>query len=224
MSIKSEDLVAPVQRPDVVTPYLDAFRNAWTARFQRPLFPEAPAVIASPAAAFVAPMAVPAARAKYKKNAAVLVFTLIFALLAVIVAAANYVLDKLTFLGDYSSYVTAYTDTSVDLLGFGTPDFAALSTLVPYVFAASAVLALVTAIVAIAALASKKRLLVWIAALLAFVFGLGVALVPMIDIGFGDLTGLITPDGILLGIGFFILLGCELAAFILSCFGNKKAK
>lgn len=223
-----EDIIIPADRPEVITPYLEAYRSAWNTRFPKATFaPVSSVVTESP---FVAAAAPAACAKKYRKRAAMIAIAMVFALVAVAVAVLSY----LALLGDFDKYTVIFSGTTVknfvDTLMDGTTATAIKDIIlfyaVPVAFLAGILFALVTVIVGIAALASKKRVLVFVTALIALIFGLasgGVFFYKEFSKAGFDLVKFINPledTGIVFG--YCIALAAQLISFIFSCFCYKK--
>lgn len=199
-----------VSRDEVVTPYKQAYRHAFTERFDHVYEANLGDGIEAIGTKYGTPKAVvaaaPAAVASgYKKNPAMIVISLVLALLAVAFAALSYFklsfLDSLPVLG---GTVADIVDGAIDL------DYASIALL------ASVAGSLALVLTAIIGLALKGRTLYWIAGLVAVALGLAAGVLVLVDAGFGDILGT-------LGYGFIAIVGAELLAFVVACFGNSKA-
>jgi uncharacterized membrane protein len=195
-------------KDEVVTPYKQAYRYAFTERFDHVTGPNEPAFALGDGIEAVGTKkgeSKPAlVKAGFKKNPAAIVIALIFALLAIAFAALSYF--KMSFLDSldvFGGTIADVVDNAIDL------NYASIALL------ASLVGALALVLTAIIGLAAKGRTLYWIAGLVAVVLALAAGALQLIDVGFDDILGS-------LGYGYIALAGAELLAFISACFGNIK--
>lgn len=204
---------------EVITPYRSAFYTAHEVRFGAPV-EEAYAV---------APQAAPAeVKAKccggYKKNSAIITIVGILSLLVVAVAAISYI--GIASIAKYTAIfggkgIESTIENAINLFKDGSAEI--LDYIVPLGILASVVVAFCIFISAIAGLASKGRILFWLAALVALLLAAASAVVYYLSFTSVDLVDFITPGGDYLGIGFIAILGLEFITLILACFANKKA-
>lgn len=208
----------------VVTPYLAAYGTARIERFSKiteDYLYAAPA--AAPVAAPVYDYAAPKKACGYAKCPAIITIVLILALLVVAFAAISYI--GIEAIKDYTTVYGAGTvETMVtDAINlFKDGGTAVLDYIVPIAFLASIVVAFCIFISAIAGLASKNRILFWVAALVMVLLTIASAVCYYISLDKVGFVDFLTPGGDYLQIGFFVVLGLQLITLIVSCFANKK--
>lgn len=192
-----------VTKDEVVTPYKQAFSYAFTERFER----VGEVYIAADEAVADAPVV--AARG-FKKNPAIIVISMIFALLAVAFAALSYF--EMAFLADFDIFGGTLKNAVDAAIAFDVTDLVCIANIA---LLASVVGALALVLTAIIGLAANGRTLYWIAGLVSVVFGLAAGALVLVDAGFDTILET-------LGYGYIALAGAELLAFIFACFGNCK--
>ena len=188
-------------KDEVVTPYKQAYRYAFTERFDRvgEVFVSADGEVAAPAAA-----------RGFKKNPAIIVISMVFALLAVAFAALSYF--EMAFLADFDVFGGTLKDVVDKAIAFDVTDLVCIANIALLASVVGAVALVLTAIIGLAA---QGRTLYWIAGLVSVVFGLAAGALVLVDAGFDTILET-------LGYGYIALAGAELLAFIFACFGNCK--
>lgn len=220
-----------VTQNGVVTPYLNAYGKAFTERFStdEDFFFEASPANYSPIAGEADPAPeyqptyAPAKTCGYKKCPVAIIIVLILSLLVIAFAAISYIgIDAI------SDYTTVYGVDSIDGMVQDTINLfkdggaKVLDYIVPIALLAGIVVAFCIFISAIAGLASKGRILFWIAALVMVVLTLASAVCYFISLDSVGFVDFVSPGGDYLQIGFFILLGLQLLTLVVACFANKK--
>ncbi|HOK82314.1 MAG TPA: hypothetical protein PLA09_06095 [Clostridia bacterium] len=221
----------------VVTPYLKAYGSAFAERFgisedryydAAPVAPVEAAPAEEPvyAAPVAAPKAAPAAKCGYKKCNIVIAIVLFLSLLIIAFAAISYIgIDSI------KDYTTIYGGNALDVIIddvialFGAdaqPEI--LDYIIPIALLASLVVAFCIFVSSIAGLASRNRIMLWIAALLMFLLTVASAVCYYFSLSEVEITDFIMPGGDYLQIGFFVLLGLQLVTLIVSCFANSKVR
>lgn len=195
-------------KQEVVTPYKQAYRYAFTERFDHVNEPNPPEYSLGDGIEAVGSKKrganVSASKCGYEKNSAVIVIVLVLSLLAVAFAALSYF--ELTFLESLpvlGGTIATVVDGAIEL------DYASIALL------ASIVVAVTLVITAIIGLAVNGRILYWLAALVAVVLAAVAGVLVLVDAGFDDILGT-------LGYGFIAIIGLELLALICACFANSK--
>lgn len=215
-----------VTEKGVVTPYLNAYGKAFTERFNANediFFEAAPANYVAAPVTFIdsAPAAIKVC--KYKKCPAAIVITLILSLLVLAVAAISYIgieaISKYTTIYGSGTIDTIVTNT-INMFKDGATDV--LAYVVNIGLLAGIVVAFCIVISAIAGLASRRRILFWVAALIMVLLTVASAVCYYLTLDGVDFVEFLKPTGDYLQIGFFALLGLQVITLIVSCFANKK--
>lgn len=220
-----EDIIVPAEKPEIITPYLAAYREAWLARFTKSAAAEDPfaAQYAAPAAPAV--FAAPAAKAGRVKRCVIISIVFVLAALVLALAAISFfeVLPDYTTIFDGQNVKTLIDNVINIFKGVGNPEI--MDYVIPIAFLASVVMAVVVLIISLVAVASKARLHIWIAALLMLLLGLASGVCFYIAQKPSDIIAFINPleNGKIL-FGYYITLGLQLIAFIFSCFSYRKVK
>jgi len=202
-----------VSKQEVVTPYKQAYRYAFTERFDHVYeanLGDGIEAIGSKSSVAYAESAPATASCGYKKNPAMIVIALVFALLAVAFAALSYF--KLSFLDSlpvFGGNIADVVDAAIDF------DISNLVCIANIALLASVVVSVALVVTAIIGLAAKGRILYWIAALVAVVLGVAAGALVLVDAGFDTILDT-------LGYGFIAIVGAELLALVFACFANSK--
>lgn len=214
-----------VTEKGVVTPYLNAYGKAFTERFNANediFFDAAPASYVATPVVFAE--SAPAKKVcRYKKNPVAIVITLILSLLVLAAAAISYIGVEAI-----SKYLTIYGTGTIDTIVTNTINMFkdgatdVLAYVVNIGLLAGIVIAFCIVISAIAGLASKRRILFWVAALIMVLLTIASAVCYYLSLDGVSFADFLAPTGDYLQIGFFAILGLQVLTLIVSCFANRK--
>lgn len=189
-----------VTEKGVVTPYLHAYGKAFTERFnanEDVYFEAAPANYVAEPVVIVESKA-PAAKkvCRYKKCPVAIVITFILSLLVLAVAAVSYIgieaISKYTTIYGSGTIDTIVTNT-INMFKDGATDV--LAYVVNIGLLAGIVVAFCIVISAIAALASRRRILLWVAALIMVLLTVASAVCYYLTLDGVDFVDFLTPTG-----------------------------
>ncbi|MFA5449081.1 MAG: hypothetical protein WC292_01385 [Clostridia bacterium] len=218
-----DDVVYEGELVNLSSPYVTAYYEAMEKRFGKRPVTSAPVQAATPVAA-------PAVTKRYFKRRTVIISLILILSVLVIAFAAISALGKIDAIDDYVKVVhfDSVRDIGEDVVAlFSKDDVAIMEYVAPIAFLLSLVLAVVVLILAIVAFGAKKRIHIWIAALLALVLGLasGAAWVMLTKAKPDAIVDFISPtvaEG--LQYGYVIVVGLQLLTFIFSCFAYKRIR